>query len=204
MDGEFSRKLLAAEGLPIGRYVVLRRGVPTVDEEARKRLGLPVFVAPARGSGGTRVTDWADLDEAFAAARATDQKVIVAAAPQGREIECGVLEYPDRRVDASLPAELHADDTFELDIPAKLPDAVISSVRELAVSAFRALNCQGLASIHFRITPDDAITVHQVDTMPGFDPISLYPKMWAVTGVDGTTLLTTLVETAVARGTGLR
>ncbi|HEX4723553.1 MAG TPA: D-alanine--D-alanine ligase family protein [Pseudonocardiaceae bacterium] len=213
IDGEFSRKLLAAEGLPIGPFVVLRRGVPTVAQDARERLGLPVFVAPARGGGGTRVTDWADLDGAIETARLADQKVVVSAAPHGREIQCGVLEYPDGRVDSSLPAEIHgnefrgtdnADDDNEFDIPAKLPDDVIERVRELAVRAFRALNCQGLARVDFRIGPDDVVTVHQLNTMPGFDAGSSYPRMWAVTGVDGPTLLTTLVETAVARGTGLR
>ncbi|HEX9335006.1 MAG TPA: D-alanine--D-alanine ligase A, partial [Pseudonocardiaceae bacterium] len=170
--------------------------------------GLPVFVAPARGAGGVRVTDWADLDEAVALARRTDQKVIVSAAPYGREIQCGVLEYPDGRVDSSLPAEIrdteNAEDACEFDIPAKLPDDVILRVRELAVRAFRALNCQGLARVDVRVAPDDTITVHELNTMPGFDPNSSYPKMWAVTGVDGPTLLTTLVETALARGTGLR
>ncbi|HEY0803670.1 MAG TPA: D-alanine--D-alanine ligase A, partial [Pseudonocardiaceae bacterium] len=111
------------------------------------------------------------------------------------------------RVDSSLPAEIRAtensDDT-EFDIPAKLPDAVTAGVRELAVRAFRALNCQGLARVDFRVGPDDTVTVDGVNTMPGFDPVSLYPKMWAVTGVDGPTLLTTLVDTAMARGTGLR
>ncbi len=208
MDGEFSRKLLAAEGLPVAPFVVLRRGVPTVHPETRERLGLPVSVAPARGAGGVRVTDWADLDEAIALARRTDQKVIVSAAPYGREIQCGVLEYPDGRVDSSLPAEIrdteNAEDACEFDIPAKLPDDVILRVRELAVRAFRALNCQGLARVDVRVAPDDTITVHELNTMPGFDPNSSYPKMWAVTGVDGPTLLTTLVETALARGTGLR
>ena len=208
IDGEFSRKLLAAEGLPIGPFVVLRRGVPTLAEDARERLGLPVFVAPARGGGGTRVTDWADLDAAIEAARALDQKVIVSAAPHGREIQCGVLEYQDGTVDSSLPAEIraseNADETNEFDIPAKLPDDVTERVRELAVRAFRALNCQGLARVDFRVSTDDVVTVHQLNTMPGFDAGSSYPRMWAVTGVDGPTLLTTLVETAMARGTGLR
>jgi D-alanine-D-alanine ligase len=214
MDGEFSRKLLAAEGVPTGAFAVLRRGVSTLDAGSRERLGLPVFVAPARGAGGTRITDWADLDAAIAVARLTDHKVIVSAAPHGRQIQCGVLEYPDGRVDSSLPAEIRVadnaendendDDTVEFDIPAKLPDDVSARMRALAVRAFRALNCQGLARVDFRVAPDDTITVHELNTMPGFDANSSYPKMWAVTGVDGPTLLTTLVETAVARGTGLR
>ncbi|HEY0805080.1 MAG TPA: D-alanine--D-alanine ligase family protein, partial [Pseudonocardiaceae bacterium] len=181
MDGEFSRKLLAAEGLPIGPYVVLRRGVHTLPESARERLGLPVFVAPARGAGGVRVTDWAELDAAVALARQTDQKVIVTAATAGREIQCGVLEYPDGRVDSSLPAEIrivadgvewydydakYVDDACEFDIPAKLPDAVTARVRALAIRAFNALDCQGLARVDFFVGPDDTITVNELNTMP--------------------------------------
>jgi D-alanine-D-alanine ligase len=222
MDKEFGKKLLAAEGLPIGQYAVLRRGVPTLDFEARQRLGLPVFVKPARAgssSGISKVTDWAELDAAIAAARLVDPKVIVAAAVAGREVECGVLEYPDGRVDASLPAEIrivadgvdfydfdskYLDDVCEFDIPAKLPDAVTARVRDLAVRAFTALDCQGLARVDFFVGDDDTVIVNEVNTMPGFTATSLYPKMWAFTGVDYTTLLSTLVDTALARGTGLR
>jgi D-alanine-D-alanine ligase len=222
MDKEFGKKLLAAEGLPIGPYAVLRRGVDTLDAEARERLGLPVFVKPARAgssTGITKVADWAELDAAIATARLIDPKVIVEAAINGREIECGVLEYPDGRVDSSLPAEIrivadgvewydydakYVDDACEFDIPAKLPDAVTARVRALAIQAFNALDCQGLARVDFFVGPDDTVTVNELNTMPGFTAMSLYPKMWAVTGVDYPTLLTTLLETAMARGTGLR
>jgi len=222
MDKEFGKKLLAAEGLPIGPYAVLRRGVDTLDAEARERLGLPVFVKPARAgssTGITKVTDWAELDAAIVTARLIDPKVIVEAAINGREIECGVLEYPDGRVDSSLPAEIrivadgvewyaydakYVDDACEFDIPAKLPDAVTARIRTLAIRAFNALDCQGLARVDFFVGPDDTITVNELNTMPGFTAMSLYPKMWAVTGVDYPTLLTTLLETAMARGTGLR
>ncbi|HEX3649574.1 MAG TPA: D-alanine--D-alanine ligase family protein [Pseudonocardiaceae bacterium] len=222
MDKEFGKKLLAAEGLPIGPYVVLRRGVATVDEATMKRFGLPVFVKPARAGsskGVTRVTDWAELVQAVEHARTVDPKVIVEAAMVGHEVECGVLEYPDGRVDASLPAEVrfvgqgtdwydfeakYLDDSCEFDIPAKLSDAVIATVRETAVRAFHALDCQGLARVDFFVGPDDTVTVNEVNTMPGFTETSMFPKMWAVTGVDYGTLLTTIIETAIARGTGLR
>jgi D-alanine-D-alanine ligase len=222
MDKEFGKKLLAAEGLPIGPYAVLRRGVPTLDEAARDRLGLTVFVKPARAgssTGITKVTEWADLDAAIATARLIDPKVIVEAAVTGREVECGVLEYPDGRIDSSLPAEIrigsdgsdwfdfdtkYVDGMAEFDIPAKLPDAVTERVRSLAIQAFTALDCQGLARVDFFVGEDDTVLLNEVNTMPGFTALSAYPKMWAVTGVDYPTLLTTLVETALARGTGLR
>ncbi len=99
MDKEFTKKLLAAEGLPVGSWAVLRPGVKTLDEAERNRLGLPVFVKPARAGsslGVSRVDSWADLEAAIDNARRTDPKVLVEAAVLGREIECGVLEYPGR------------------------------------------------------------------------------------------------------------
>ncbi len=225
MDKEFTKKLLAADGLPIGDLVVLRPGAATLTAEQRDRLGLPVFVKPARAGssvGITRVTDWSALDRAIAVAREHDPKVLVEAAVPGREVEVGVLEYPDGRVLASVPAEIrivggggvspefydfeakYLDDVCEFDIPAKLDDEVTERVRELAVAAFRALDGQGLARVDFFVGPAGELTVNEVNTMPGFTPISMYPRAWAVTGVDYPTLLTTLVETALARGVGLR
>jgi D-alanine-D-alanine ligase len=225
MDKEFTKKLLAADGLPVGDLVVLRGGVETLTAEQRDRLGLPVFVKPARAGssvGITRVTDWAALDRAVAVAREHDPKVLVEAAVVGREVEVGVLEYPNGRVAASVPAEIrivgdgevqpefydfeakYLDDVCEFDIPAKLDDEVTERVRELAVAAFRALDGQGLARVDFFVGPAGELTVNEVNTMPGFTPISMYPRAWAVTGVDYPTLLTTLVETALARGVGLR
>jgi D-alanine-D-alanine ligase len=222
MDKEFTKKLLKAEGLPVGPYEVLHRGDETLAQEQKDRLGLPVFVKPARAgssTGITKVTDWARLDAAIATAREIDPKVLVEAMIVGREVECGVLEFPDGRVEASLPAEIrilddslefydfetkYLDDVAELDIPAKLDDALTDRLRAMAVAAFRALDCQGLARVDFFVTTDGALVVNEVNTMPGFTPTSAYPKMWAVTGVDYPTLLSTLVDTAIARGTGLR
>ena len=222
MDKEFTKKLLRAEGLPVGPYEVLHRGDTTLTAAQKERLGLPVFVKPARAGSSTgisKVSDWAKLDEAIAVARAIDPKVLVEAMLVGREVECGVLEFPDGRVEASLPAEIrilddslefydfetkYVDDTAELDIPAKLDDAVTDRLRAMAVAAFKALDCQGLARVDFFVGADGTLTINELNTMPGFTPTSAYPKMWAVTGVDYRTLLSTLVDTAIARGTGLR
>ncbi len=222
MDKDVTKKLVGAAGLAVGEYVVLRRNVATLTDEQRDRLGLPVFVKPARAgssTGITRVTDWADLDDAIATAREIDPKVIIEAAVVGREVEVGVLEFPDGRIDASLPAEIrivadgvnfydfdakYLDAVTEYDIPAKLDDDVITRLRAQAVDAFTALDCQGLARVDFFVRQDGSLVVNEINTMPGFTEISMYPKMWAVTGVDYPTLLSTLVDTAIARGTGLR
>ena len=224
MDKEFTKKLLAADGLPIGDHVVLRPPRHTLDPRERDRLGLPVFVKPARGGssiGVSRVSTWAELAAAIADARRHDPKVIVEAAVPGRELECGVLEFPDGSVAASTVGEIrvegvkgredgfydfatkYLDDVAELDVPAKVDDDVSEAVRRLAIRAFRAIDCQGLARVDFFLT-DDGPIVNEVNTMPGFTTISMYPRMWAASGVDYPTLLATMVQTALARGTGLR
>jgi D-alanine-D-alanine ligase len=224
MDKEFTKKLLVAEGLPVGAYEVLRPSWPTPDSGLRERLGLPVFVKPARGGssiGVSRVTSWDELPAAVADARRHDPKVIVEAAIVGRELECGVLEFPDGTVQASTVGEIrvagvrgredsfydfatkYLDDAAELDVPAKIDDDVSDAVRELAIRAFKAIDCQGLARVDFFLTEEGPI-INEVNTMPGFTTISMYPRMWAASGVDYQTLVATMVETALARGTGLR
>jgi len=224
MDKEFTKKLLAAEGLPVGTQVALRGNMRTLDVDQRERLGLPIFVKPARAGssfGISRVAHWEDLDAAIAEARRFDPKVVVESAVVGREVECGVLEFPDGSIRASLPAEIrvphvssddgafydfntkYLDDVCEYDIPATLDPETCAQLQEMAVAAFRALDCQGLARVDFFVT-DDGMVINEVNTMPGFTPISMYPQMWAVSGVDYAALLSTLVDTAIARGTGLR
>jgi D-alanine-D-alanine ligase len=224
MDKEFTKKLLAADGLPIGDQVVLRPRQDTLSLDDRERLGLPVFVKPARGGssiGVSRVTRWDGLAAAIADARRHDPKVIVEAAVAGRELECGVLEFPDGHLEASTVGEIrvagvrgredgfydfetkYLDDAAELDVPAKVDDDVAASLRDLAVRAFTAVDCQGLARVDFFLT-DDGPVINEINTMPGFTTISMYPRMWAASGVDYPTLLATMVETALARGTGLR
>jgi D-alanine-D-alanine ligase len=216
MDKEFTKKLLAADGLPVGDHVVLRPGTATLTDAERHRLGLPAFVKPARAGsslGITRVTAWDDLAAAVATARQHDPKVLVEAAIVGREIECAVLERPDGTVVSSLPAEIrivgeaafydfdakYLDDVCEFDVPAKLDDDVAAELREQAVAAFRALDGQGLARVDFFVGPDGAITVNEVNTMPGFTPISMYPKLWQAAGLSYPELVDRLVELAVER-----
>ncbi|OBI47330.1 D-alanine--D-alanine ligase A [Mycobacterium kyorinense] len=224
MDKEFTKKLLVAEGLPVGAHTVLRPSQKTLDLGERERLGLPVFVKPARGGssiGVSRVTSWDQLAAAVADARRHDPKVIIEAAIVGRELECGVLEFPDGTVQASTLGEIrvagvrgredpfydfatkYLDDAAELDVPAKVDDEVADAVRELAIRAFKAIDCQGLARVDFFLTEDGPL-INEVNTMPGFTTISMYPRMWAASGVDYPMLLATMVETALARGVGLR
>lgn len=219
MDKEFSKKLCAAAGLPIGDYVVLRPGQSAPRANDLDRLGFPLFVKPARGGssiGVSRVSAESELASAIADARRHDPKVIVEAAIEGRELECGVLEFPDGSVRASTIGEIrvpgvgvydfdtkYLDDAAELDVPAALDDHVAKTLQSLAIRTFTALDCQGLARVDFFLT-DSGPMVNEINTMPGFTTISMFPRMWAATGVDYPTLLGTMVDTALARGTGLR
>jgi D-alanine-D-alanine ligase len=219
MDKEFSKKLCAAAGLPIGDYVVLRPGQSAPTANDLDRLGFPLFVKPARGGssiGVSRVSAESGLASAIADARRHDPKVIVEAAIEGRELECGVLEFPDGSVRASTIGEIrvpgvgvydfdtkYLDDAAELDVPAALDDHVAKTLQSLAIRTFTALDCQGLARVDFFLT-DSGPVVNEINTMPGFTTISMFPRMWGASGVDYPTLLGTMVQTALARGTGLR
>ena len=221
MDKEFTKKLLRAEGLPVGPYAVLRPGRPVTDLDL-DRLGLPVFVKPARAGssiGISKVTGPDGLDAAVAAARNVDPKVLVEAAVPGREVECGVLEGADGgEPDASVPAEIrlvrghdwydfeakYLDDACEFDVPALLPDEVTERVRAIARRAFVALDCAGLARVDFFVGAGGEPVVNEVNTMPGFTPISMFPRMWAASGLDYPALLDRLIGSALRRGTGLR
>ena len=221
MDKEFTKKLLAAEGLEVGRYTVVRRG-STICSADVTDLGLPVFVKPARGGssvGITKVKAAEDLVAAIEEARRHDPRVVVEASVEGaREIECGVLVDAGGEPQASVCAEIvvhgdhefydfeakYLDDAADLVVPADLPVDVASRVRELSVRAFDALGCEGLARCDFFIAADGRVLINEVNTMPGFTPISMFPRVWAQSGVDYPVLVDRLVADALRRGTGLR
>ncbi|MBL7497003.1 D-alanine--D-alanine ligase [Frankia sp. CNm7] len=221
MDKQHMKTLLAAAGLPVGPYAVLRAG-ESLSEAEKERLGLPVFVKPARGGssiGISRVDAWADLDTAVKTARVSDPKVLVEAAIIGREIECGVLDALDGgQPETSVPAEIVVDSSagfydFEakysssatrLDVPADLPAGTADRVRAAAAAAFRALDCAGLARVDVFLTPAGEVILNEVNTMPGFTPTSLFPRMWAAAGLDYPALVDRLIQLALRRGSGLR
>ncbi len=202
--------------------MVVLRGEQSVTASDRRWLGLPVFVKPARGGssiGVSRVDAWDDLETALKAARAVDPKVLVEAAVAGRELECGVLEgRPGREPEASVPAEVtvtssagfydfeakYLSGAVRFDVPADIPVDVAARIRDLAVRAFDALDCACLARVDVFWCLDGSIVVNEVNTMPGFTPTSMFPRMWGATGLDYPALVDRLIESAVHRGTGLR
>lgn len=227
MDKHVMKTVLVGAGLPVGPYRVLLPSAPADAaslEALVAGLGLPLFVKPARAGsslGITRVTDLSALPAAVAEARRHDPKVVVEAGIVGREVECGVLGgrrgAPPR---ASVPGEIvvtdprHAFYDFEakyldesgvtLSCPADLPAGVVAAVQDVAVRSFEALGCEGLARVDVFVTPDDEVVVNEVNTMPGFTPYSMYPRMWQASGVDYATLVDELLQLALERPTGLR
>jgi len=201
---------------------------PQILDQVRRQLTLPVFVKPARAGssvGITKVKDWADLEAAVDTARQFDPKVVVEQAVEGREIECGVLETLDGSgVETSVCAEIvlpssrefydfdakylsDSDpdtDSTTLVVPADLPVEVSREVRAMAVDAFRALECEGFARVDFFVGPQGTVTVNEVNTIPGFTPVSMFPLMWAATGVDYPTLVDRLIGSALRKRPGLR
>lgn len=226
MDKQMMKTILAGAHLPIGPYVSLAPGQWAADEtECRRRiseLGLPVFVKPARAGssvGISRVTAWEQLPAAIAEAERHDPKLVVEAGVLGREIECAVLDTPNNGAPrTSLPGEIIVRegefydyeskyvDTAGIDLraPADLPEATVARVQELAALAFRAAAAEGLARVDFFIADSGEILINEINTMPGFTPFSMYPKLWEVSGLAFEDLINELVELALARPVGLR
>ena len=196
-------------------------------EARRKRvltsveLGWPVFVKPARAGSSIGITrvEAEPIWRPRSRTREHDPKVIVEAAIEGREIECGVLEgLDDEPPEASLPAEVRvAPATRPLRLrgevsrrgaaarhPAGPAADVTKRVRKLSVQAFEALGCEGLARVDFFYTPDRRVVLNEINTMPGFTPASVFPTMWAATGLDYPALVDRLLQLALHRPTGLR
>ncbi|QDB79842.1 D-alanine--D-alanine ligase [Georgenia sp. 311] len=226
MDKHYMKVVLAGHGLPVGPYTVITprlwRTDPEAATDAVESLGFPVFVKPARAGsslGISKVESRQDLAAAVAEAQRHDPKVIVEAAIEGREIECAVLGgRGDQPARTALPGEIavsgHDFYDFEakyidaahvrLSCPAELPEDVIARVRELAAEAFEALGCEGLARVDFFVSPTGAVTVNEVNTMPGFTPFSMYPLMWERSGMSYAELVDELVQLALERPVGLR
>ncbi|MFD6563684.1 D-alanine--D-alanine ligase family protein [Micromonospora profundi] len=213
MDKGVTKRLLAAEGLRVSPGVTLRPGEDLSPADQR-RLGLPVFVKPARAGsslGVVKVTDWASLPDALERARAVDPKVLVEQGARGREIDVAVLQHPDGRVQAGPPLEIRVagDGFFDydakydggavFDIPAPLDAATTEVLRDRAIRAFHALDCRGLLRVDFFLPGEGAEPiVNEVNTFPGFTAASQFPQIWQRAGIGFPALLDILVDGALA------
>ncbi len=218
MDKPVSKRLLAAAGLPVARHAEIRSRDVTAETPAALlgELGSPVFVKPANlGSsiGISKAAGAAQVADALALAAGYDDRLIVEEFVPGREIEVSVLGNEELR--ASLPGEIvpggefydyadkYLNDATELHAPADLPDDIVAEVQRLAAAAAQALHVEGLARVDFLFddaaSPERRLVVSEINTMPGFTPISMYPRLWAVSGLDGPALIAELVHLALNR-----
>ena len=227
MDKAYMKIVLSAAGLPVMPSVTVTRREWAADPQAcRERaaaLGYPLFVKPARAGssiGISKAHDASELDACIEEAHQHDSKALVEVSAEGaREVECGVLQALDGTPETSQPAELRVggDHEFydfaakylpgehtEIDIPADLPPGIAEELRSLAVRAFEAVDCEGLARVDFFVMPDQSVVVNEINTMPGFTPTSMFPQMWAASGLDYPALVDRLIRLALARDTGLR
>jgi len=220
MDKHFMKIAFQYAGLTVGPWVTITdaqwRNNKTAALEQVATLELPLFVKPARGGsslGIQRVTVLSELEAAIEFAREYDTKVIVEQGILGREIECGVLDGLNGQApQASYPGEIvvtdddedfqfydftskyQSADSAELSCPADLPADATERIREQAVTAFQAVDAAGLSRVDFFYTHDGDVVINEINTMPGFTPISMYPQMWQRTGVEYSELIGTLLE----------
>ena len=217
MDKDAAKRLLRDAGLPIARFRVVTPADNPSFAELTAELGRPLFVKPARLGSSVGVGK-ADTTEEFAAALAEafrhDRKVLIEECMRGREVECGVLEDADGTLTTSLPGEIVPTNRYafytyeakyldehgaELKVPADLPKAVVKRVQDLSLRAFRALGCEAMARIDFFLLPDMRVVINEVNTIPGFTNISMYPLAFKASGVSNSELVDRLIKHALAR-----
>lgn len=215
MDKDIAKKLMGLAGINVAKGKVFtkqqRQDINFVEIE--RELGLPIFIKPAnQGSsvGVSKVENELEFDTAINDAFQYDHKIVVEECINGREIECSVLGNENPR--ASLPGEVLTNTAFysyeskyidekgaDLAIPADLTESEIKLVQETAIIAFQTLQCEGLARVDFFLTDEGRLYVNEINTLPGFTKISMYPKLWEVSGLKYTELITQLIEHAMER-----
>jgi D-alanine-D-alanine ligase len=216
MDKDVMKRLLRDAGIPIGDFLVFKEGENIDFDAIVNKLGLPFFVKPANlGSsvGVNKVKDKQTFDVAIAEAFEYDTKILIEEFIDGRELECAVLGNQEPQASGigeviptqefySYSAKYIDQNGAVLEIPAKIPEEVSEKVRELAIKTFKVLSCEGLGRVDVFLKKDGTILVNEINTIPGFTKISMYPQLWAVSGVSYPELITRLIELAIERFKG--
>ncbi len=220
MDKDVSKRLLRDAGIAITPFVSLTRAsaARTPFAEAQRKLGLPLFIKPANmGSsvGVSKVEDEAAYDEAVRLALAFDDKVLVESAVKGREIECAVLGNEQPIASGcgeivvgsgfySYDSKYIDEDAAKVVVPADIPAEASERIRQLAVDAFLALECSGLARVDVFLTETGEVLINELNSLPGFTRISMYPKLWQAAGMTYSELVSRLIDLAIERHTARR
>lgn len=212
MDKDVMKKLLKEAGIPIGKFMTFLHIDKLDFGKIKKELGLPLFIKPANMGSSVGISKIKNEDEFKSAVKKAlkyDTKIVVEEFIKGREIECSVLgnEYPT----ASLPGEIVANQDFYsynakyIDtgsvavIPAKIDKKIAKLVQDMAVKTFRVLNCEGLSRVDFFLKDNGEVYVNEINTIPGFTNISMYPKLWEASGLPIKKLLDKLISLAIER-----
>ena len=215
MDKSYAKPIFAAAGLSVAAGIV----VTSKNFELPSNLIFPLFVKPARSGssrGTTKVKQKSDLASAVEHALSFDTKVIIEQAVVGKEIECAVLQA-DGKITASEVGQIsisskfefydfqakYLDNSMELILPAELPAGVQSKIQQAAITAFNAAGCEGLARVDFFYSTQGEIIINEINTMPGFTPTSVYPKLIEKNGINYQELITKLITTAQTRSASI-
>lgn len=213
MDKDVMKRLLRDAGIPIAKFLVARKSDMLTYEEVIEKVGMPVFVKPANlGSsvGVYKVNNKEDFIKAIREAWKYDRKILIEEYIKGREIECAVLGNDDPI--ASVPGEIiphHEFYSYEAKyvdahgaacvIPAKLSDELVKKVQALAIKTFYTLSCEGLGRVDFFLKENGEVLVNEINTMPGFTSVSMYPKLWEASGISYAELIDRLIQLACER-----
>lgn len=214
MDKDVMKRLLRDAGIPIGKFTVLKshESIPHF-QKIKAELGLPFFVKPANmGSsiGIYKIHNEPEYNNGILKAFEFDNKIILEEFIKGREIECSVLgnENPI----ASIPGEIISNHDFysydakyidehgaALEVPAKISDPIAKQIQELAIKTFQTLSCEGLGRVDFFLKDTNEVIVNEINTIPGFTKISMYPKLWEASGISYADLIDKLIQLAIER-----
>lgn len=215
MDKAIMKRLLVSVGIPVAGFVTLKKHLitPQVVDQAVEQLHWPIFVKPANlGSsvGVSKAHTREELEKALEIAFAYDTKILLEEFIDGREVECSVLgngeplasavgEVIPRHEFYSYEAKYIDEHGAELKIPADLEPEIVKKVQDLAVQTFMTLECAGLARVDFFVTRDGRVLVNEINTLPGFTNISMYPKLWEISGIPYPELLDRLIQLAIEK-----
>jgi D-alanine-D-alanine ligase len=213
MDKDVMKRLLRDAGIPVAQFLTVREKTVPIYDEVVQTLGVPFFVKPANAGssvGVHRVKSAVEYKSALKDAFFYDTKVLVEEGIVGREIEVSVLGNDDPQ--ASVPGEIIPkngfysyeakylnDDGAAIEIPAKLSEEIVARIQKLAVETFQVLSCEGLGRVDFFLKENGEVLVNEINTLPGFTAISMYPKLWVASGLSYTELITRLIELAIER-----
>jgi len=215
MDKDVTKRLLRDAGIPIAKFVVVytweREKINFIS--VSRELGLPLFIKPANAGssiGVSKVNNEADFVNALEKAFEFDNKVLIEEFVQGREIECAVLgnqapiasgigEIIAQRDFYSYEAKYIDESGALLKIPANIPDKLVKAIQKMAITTFKILGCEGMARVDFFLTTDNKLLVNEINTIPGFTNISMYPKLWELSGISYSQLIDRLIQLALDR-----